>query len=89
MEVAILGSGGVGQDLGLGFLGLGHEEGRQDRRKDPDAAGGGRPGIVPGHGGPMVSGPPAFCQRTGQRGFPAGPGQGGRPFRRGAVDRSL
>lgn len=25
MKVAILGSGGVGQDLGLGFLGLGHE----------------------------------------------------------------
>ncbi len=25
MKVAILGSGGVGQDLGLGFIGLGHE----------------------------------------------------------------
>ena len=25
MKIAILGSGGVGQDLGLGFLGLGHE----------------------------------------------------------------
>ena len=25
MKVAILGSGGVGQDLGLGFAGLGHD----------------------------------------------------------------
>jgi hypothetical protein len=25
MKIAILGSGGVGQDLGLGFIGLGHE----------------------------------------------------------------
>jgi predicted dinucleotide-binding enzyme len=36
MKIAILGSGGVGQDLGLGFLGLGHEVkmGSRDPQKE-------------------------------------------------------
>ncbi|HYA48545.1 MAG TPA: NAD(P)-binding domain-containing protein [Burkholderiales bacterium] len=34
MKVGILGSGGVGQDLGLGFIGLGHEVKMGSRRPD-------------------------------------------------------